>query len=249
MAAFREHVRFSSMLGVGYGVASSLLLGFTPVQGALAGGLTAFGGMLPDLDSARGRPAQEIFPLVGAVAPLFLIGPVMQWAGIPNAPETVILALIGMYIAIRYGGPVLVHKLSVHRGMFHSLPAMIIAGELVFLGYPLHDNATRLLMGAGVALGFFSHLLLDEIYSVQVDGVRVRLKKSWGTAIKWAGPKFLPNAVAFALAGLLTYASLNSAGWIESEVLRAEQSAPEQEASTTPPVETASETDETIIAR
>jgi hypothetical protein len=245
MAAFREHVRFSSMLGIGYGVASSLWLGFTPVQGALAGGLTAFGGMLPDLDSARGRPAQEIFPLVGAVAPLFLIGPLLQWAGIPSAPDTVMLALIGMYIAIRYGGPWFVDKLSVHRGMFHSLPAMIIAGEVIFLGYPIQENPIRLLMAAGVAIGFFSHLLLDEIYSVQVDGVRVRLKKSWGTAIKWVGPNFLANAVAFSLAGVLTYASLTSAGWIKPEPLQAEQ----QDAGTSDDlrIETAVESGEPVV--
>jgi membrane-bound metal-dependent hydrolase YbcI (DUF457 family) len=163
----------------------------------------------------------------------------MQWAGIPSAPDTVMLALIGMYIAIRYGGPWFVDKLSVHRGMFHSLPAMIIAGEVVFLGYPLAENRIRLLMAAGVAIGFFSHLLLDEIYSVQVDGVRVRLKKSWGTAIKWAGPNFLANAVAFSLAGVLTYASLHAAGWIEAEPLQAErpQAAPLDD----PRVETAAE--------
>ena len=36
MAAFREHVIFSSLLGAGYGAVASFVFGFTPVQGSLA---------------------------------------------------------------------------------------------------------------------------------------------------------------------------------------------------------------------
>ncbi len=58
MAAYREHITFSTMLGVGYGLGATFALGFTPAQGALAAWLTALGGMLPDLDSESGRPVR-----------------------------------------------------------------------------------------------------------------------------------------------------------------------------------------------
>ena len=54
-------------------------------------------------------------------------------------------------------------------------------------------------MGWFVAIGFLSHLVLDELYSVQWSGVRVTLKKSSGSALKMFGPEFVPNAMAYML--------------------------------------------------
>ncbi|QDU35939.1 hypothetical protein Mal4_02210 [Maioricimonas rarisocia] len=214
MAAFREHVSVSGLLGLSYGLGTSLLLGFTPVQGALAGWLTAVAGMLPDLDSDRGRPVRELFGILAAVAPLLLVGRVLAWTGMRNDTETVMILLVVMYLAIRYGLAWLVNTFSVHRGMFHSLPAMIIAAEVTYLGYPSELTTVKLLMGGGVAVGFFSHLLLDEMYSVQLNGIRVRFKKSWGTAIKLVGERMMPNVITYALLLTLTYAMLSDAGLI-----------------------------------
>ncbi len=69
MAGYKTHITVSGALGVGYGVAGSILAGFTPVEGALAGVLTWFSGMLPDLDSASGRPVREVFSLLAALRP------------------------------------------------------------------------------------------------------------------------------------------------------------------------------------
>lgn len=216
MASFQQHVTFSSLLGIGYGAGVYLGLEFSPVQSALAGCLAAVGGMLPDLDAPNGKPGQEIFALTAAVAPLVLIGRVLQWSGLPSDPETIMLLLVGLYISIRYGLAFLIHKVSVHRGMFHSIPAMLIAGELVYLGYPHQQPLTKLMMAGAVTLGFFSHLLLDEIYSVEWKSALPSLKKSSGTAIKMFGPTFLPNVVTYAALGALSYGVLVDADLIET---------------------------------
>jgi hypothetical protein len=215
MASFQQHITFSSLLGAGYGAAAYLGLEFTPVQAALAGCLTAVGGMLPDLDAPTGRPGREIFGLTAAVAPLVLIGRVLHWTGLPNDPETIMLLLVGMYFAVRYGAALIVHRLSTHRGMFHSIPAMLISGELVYLGYPGDTIPIKLLMAGGVTLGFFSHLFLDEVYSVDFKQGLPSLKKSSGTAIKMYGPAFAPNVVTYALFGALSYAVLVDADLIK----------------------------------
>ncbi|RLS56622.1 MAG: metal-dependent hydrolase [Planctomycetota bacterium] len=214
MAAFREHVIFSSLLGVSYGAVASLGLHFTPVQGALAAVMTGVAGMLPDLDLDHGKPARELFGLLAAVAPLLLVGRILQWLHLPADRETVMLAIVVLYMLIRYQLAFLVAKFCVHRGMFHSIPALIIAAELAYLTYPSESTKVKLLVGTGVALGFFSHLLLDEIYSVEIDGLKVGLKKSSGTAIKMFGEAFWPNVVAFAMAATLSYATLQDAGLI-----------------------------------
>lgn len=214
MAAFREHILFSSLLGVGYGVSAATLFKFSPTEAMLAGYLTGVGGMLPDLDIPTGRPGQEIFSLAAAAVPLLTVGHVLQAARLPVNTESMILVMLCMYFLIRYGLAWLVHKLSVHRGMFHSLPAMAIAGEAMYLVYPSPNPFVKLLMGGGLALGFFSHLFLDEVYSVGWAGPVPQVKKSFGTAIKWGSPALGPTLFTYALLVALTFFAGEQAGII-----------------------------------
>ncbi len=214
MASFKEHIAFSSLLGVGYGIAAHFGLGFTPTQAALSGYLAGIGGMLPDLDSATGRPVREIFSLTAAVAPLVLIGRVLRATGLPTDTETVILVMLVMYFIIRYGLSWMVSRFSTHRGMFHSFPAMCIAGEVVYLMYPSEFTTVKLLMGSGIALGFLSHLFLDEVYAVQWVGMIPKFKKSFGTAMKFAGPAFGATVFTYALFFTASFIVLQDAGLI-----------------------------------
>ena len=116
------------------------------------------------------------------------------------------------YAFAKYGGAFMLGKLTVHRGMFHSIPALLIASELTFLAYYSQDVRVRLLMAIGVGIGFLSHLVLDEMYSVQWDGSRVRFKNSSGTAMKFFGNEAIPNGVAMSMLMILTYMSLVQAG-------------------------------------
>jgi hypothetical protein len=218
MAAYREHITVSGMLGAGVGLASTFAFGFTPVQGMLAGWLTAIGGILPDLDSDSGRPVREMFGLTASVLPLLLLGRVLHWTGLPGDPETIMVLFLAMYLIIKYGLAAIVARVSVHRGMFHSVPALLIAAESVYLAYPSQQLRVKLLMAGGIAVGFFSHLLLDEMYSVQWSGVRVTLKKSAGSALKMFGQGFAGNAVAYMLLVCLTMMTLTDAGIIAPPV-------------------------------
>ena len=203
MAAYREHITVSGALGVGVGLAASWLFGFTGVQGALAGCLTGVGGMLPDLDSKSGRPVREIFGAVAAIAPLVLMRRLIIWGG--DLDGAMLLAVL-VYVSIRYGAAQLLGMVAVHRGMFHSIPAMLIAGELVFMAYHSSLFSVKLLMGLGVIIGFGSHLILDEIYAVQWNGIRVKLNKAAGSAFKLMGNNAIPNIVTYGLLFMLTYA-------------------------------------------
>jgi hypothetical protein len=212
MAGYREHISVSGLCGVCYGVGTAYAFGFTPVQGALAGCLTWVAGMLPDLDSDTGKPIREVFSLVAAMAPLVLMRRLEEWCG--GNLEAAVLAAIGLYAAIRYGAAAVLSKISVHRGMFHSIPAMLIAAELVFLAYRSDSMAVKLLMAGGVALGFLSHLVLDELYSVQWSGLRLRLNKAAGSAFKLLGRSYVPNVFTWTVLMFLTYLSLVDAGLI-----------------------------------
>lgn len=212
MAAYREHISVSGILGVAYAGLASMAMGFTIDQGAVAGVLAWVGGMLPDLDSQSGRPVRELFGLISVLIPISTI-PHLAAAGIST--ERIFLFIAVSYLTVRYGGAALLGRLSVHRGMFHSIPAMVIAAEIVFLAYPDASELVRLLMAGAVAVGFFSHLLLDEMYSVQWNGLRVKLAKSAGSAIKLFGNRVGPNAFTWSLLCFLTYANLVDVGILE----------------------------------
>jgi hypothetical protein len=114
-----------------------------------------------------------------------------------------ILIAIVLYAAIRYGLRYLLQRYTVHRGMFHSLAAGAIFGELAFLLMFGAETSVRWFIAGGVVAGFLSHLILDEIYSVEWDG-RPRLKKSFGTAIKLFGKGWWPNISTYGKLALLT---------------------------------------------
>ena len=209
MADYRTHITTSGILGAGYGLAASLGAGFTPVQGMLAAVLTGVAGMLPDLDSDSGRPVREVFGLLAAVAPLLMHNRLVAWGG---GTEPAILLSVLLYIAIRYGLSTLLQLLSVHRGMYHSIPALFIAGEATYLAYLTDTPSVRGLMALGVGLGFASHLILDEIYSVRWNGALLQLKPSAGSAVKLLGKSWPANIFASGLALTLGYAVLVDGG-------------------------------------
>ncbi|MBL8820331.1 MAG: metal-dependent hydrolase [Planctomyces sp.] len=209
MAGYREHISVSGLLGVAYGCAAMFLFGFSLVQSSIAAVLTWMAGMLPDLDAEGGRPVRELSSLTAALMPLLVLQNVHA---IGVTGDRAMLFALASYAVVKYGGAFLLAKLTIHRGMFHSIPALLISAEVTFLAYHSHEQRVRILMAIGVGLGFLSHLVLDEMYSVQWDGTRIRLKNSSGTALKFFGTEAVPNGITMALLMFCTYMSLVQGG-------------------------------------
>jgi LexA-binding, inner membrane-associated putative hydrolase len=169
MASYRGHLTFSSALGAAYGAWATFdwEMDWGPVL--LGSGLTALGGLLPDLDSDSSVPFREVFGLAAAVTPLLLIHRI---AHLGFSPEQTLVVTGGIYVFIRYGLRAVFKKLTVHRGMFHSIPAMLIAGLTIFLLYHGAPE-NRLFLSAGVMIGFLSHLVLDQLYGIDLMGGRL----------------------------------------------------------------------------
>ena len=199
MAGFRMHITVSSAVGVAYGAAAVEPMGFTTEAGVLAAGVTAIGGMLPDLDHQAGRPMREMFGLAAVIVPLMLAH---RFRHIGMSPEGVLASFLFGYLFVRYVAIALFKRITVHRGMYHSIPAMLVAGLCVYLAYHSDDRRIRELLACGVMLGFLSHLILDEIYSVGWDGLKPTLKSSAGSAVKFASSS-LPATplIAFSSSG------------------------------------------------
>lgn len=212
MPGFRVHITGSSIVGAGYGAAAWFVGDMHPTTCGLAAGLCAVAGMLPDLDSGPGIPLRESVAFAAAVVPMMMIHRFHQM-GLPL--EAMILAGALIYLAIRFGLSWLLKSYSHHRGMFHSLPAAAIAGQTTFLAFGAEDPLRRYFVSSAVVLGFLTHLVLDEIWSVKMGWFGPKVKKSFGTALKFHGPVMWPNLVTYALALILGALAAGDAAWTE----------------------------------
>jgi hypothetical protein len=168
----------------------------------LGAGLTALGGLLPDLDSDSSVPVRELFSLAAIITPLLLV-PWVRSLGFSMEQMIVILATV--YLLIRYGARALLGKLTVHRGMFHSIPAMLIAGLLVLLMYRSPVVIDRLYLAGGIMLGFASHLVLDELCAVDLLGGKLHLKKHAGSPLKLYSSSWSATLMTYGLLAWLAY--------------------------------------------
>ena len=185
MAGFKTHISFSTAIGVGY-VGFGYAVQDMPLDTAIVGGaLCGFSGMLPDLDSDYGVPLRETMAFTAAIVPMLLVG---HFHSLGLSHDGMILAAVSLYLLVRFGVTNMMRKYTVHRGMFHSIPAALIFAGAAFLLSGTSPIDVRYFKAGGVLLGFMSHLLLDEIYSVEWKGGRWQFKKSFGTAVKfWGG--------------------------------------------------------------
>ena len=212
MPGFRVHITGSSIVGAGYGVAAWFVGDMHPMTCGQGAGLCAVAGMLPDLDSGPGIPLRESVAFAAAVVPMMMIHRFHQM-GLPL--EAMILAGAIIYLAIRFGMSWLLKSYSHHRGMFHSLPAAAIAGQTTFLAFGAEDPLRRYFVSSAVVLGFLTHLVLDEIWSVKMGWFGPKVKKSFGTALKFHGPVMWPNLLTYALALILGALAAGDAAWTE----------------------------------
>ena len=126
------------------------------------------------------------------------------------------------YGAVRYLALGVFSALTVHRGIFHSLVAALFFWFLVTsLSYYLFALSALFAWSIGFFLffGYIVHLLLDELFSV--DLLNSRLKSSFGTALKIADFHNARTSLLMTAAALLMFFSTPSAqpflDWVTSK--------------------------------
>jgi membrane-bound metal-dependent hydrolase YbcI (DUF457 family) len=202
MGDYKQHIGFAGVLAVLYAAAASFWAGIHWLYGSIAALLATLSGLLPDLDHPIGVELKGFTGILGVLAAL------ATWEHVggrdPNFPfELHLWSVFIAYVAVRHGLRRVLAKLMVHRGISHSVPTGAVWGCLTYLYYPSQFHMIRVLMAAAVMLGFASHLVLDEICSVDLKGER--LKNSFGTAIKFWAPSPWATLAMYSLLGFLVY--------------------------------------------
>ena len=180
MANFSTHLNVASLSGA---VLSSVLAINTNIDNKtifFCFVATIIGGILPDIDHDKSTPLKIMhFVFSNLIAFLVIY---KYFAHLKVLEMVLIWFFVNLIIAIIF---YIFKKTTKHRGMIHSIPAAFLAWFLSsFILYKFFnfDLFNSYLIGMFVFIGFIIHLLLDEIYSVDLTGRKI--KKSFGSALK-----------------------------------------------------------------
>jgi hypothetical protein len=160
------------------------------------------GSVLPDIDLKDSRPSHAMFAGLGVFFAFTVLFSLQQKYSVAE----MIILWLGTLVLVRYVAHAFFHRLSAHRGIWHSLLASAFCGCATATVY-----ATVLGRPAGVAwlaagfmvIGYLTHLILDELYSVDV--MDTRLKASFGTALKIIDPRHPGATAAMAIATVIAF--------------------------------------------
>jgi len=200
MANFTTHIVVGTIVSGSLAtltLASDMIAPENLVAITLAGSL---GSVLPDIDLKDSRPSRAMF---AGLAIFFSFAVLFHFAPRLSIAEMWLL-WVGTLLFVRYGLHTLFHNYAVHRGIWHSISAGIVcalATAIVFyyaLGRP--DGVAWLAAGF-LLIGYLTHLVLDEIYSVDVMGIHI--KKSFGTALKFIDTRNPAASSAMVVCGAL----------------------------------------------
>lgn len=188
MADFKTHVTVAAILSAPL-AASTFIMGFANMNEAIFYALAGtLGGLLPDIDADDSAAIRLIFRLFGALA-----GGLAIAFGMDKLIHWQVLALaIVSYLVVRFPIQWVFEQFTIHRGTLHSLLAnMMFALLAVPITYHLFALEAKTAWGIGgfIFLGATIHLILDELYSIELTGMRI--KRSFGTAMKltdWGEP-------------------------------------------------------------
>jgi hypothetical protein len=181
MADFATHLGWGAV-AAGLGASATYAADIVPAGHLMTLTMAGImGSLLPDIDLEKAVPSRMLFTGLG----LFFAFLVMfNFKSTYSILELWIIWL-GVFAAIRFGAYHAFHRNAVHRGIFHSLLAALffMVATAILCAYGLGFSAIVAWMaGLFVFFGFLVHLILDEAYSVDITGARI--KRSFGSAMK-----------------------------------------------------------------
>jgi len=202
MASFQGHLYGSAAVSAAAGLGVDSLGWAQPDQVLALFMLGVVGGLLPDIDADNSTPVRILFILLG-VAAAFLVSLSLA-DGIGLGERVLLWGLV--FLLVRFGLFEVFARFTVHRGVWHSwLAAAFVALATVVVAYRLVGIPAlgSWLAGSFVALGYLTHLCLDEIAGVDLRNNRI--KRSFGTALKPFSIASPPASVAMLLGTLVLF--------------------------------------------
>lgn len=191
MANFKTHVN-TAIITSGLTATALLSAQHITFSGAIwLWFLGSIGGLLPDIDSDNSTSLDTIFGIftlsIVLITVHFISSSFFQDARFIELVVSTIVVYGIMRLIVR---PLFEH-LTIHRGSCHSILFLVFIAILTTqFTWKITENhipksdLIAWLSGGFILLGGITHLLLDEMYSVDLQNATI--KRSFGTAIKLA---------------------------------------------------------------
>lgn len=161
------------------------------------------GGLLPDIDSDSSKPLTILFEILSITLPLVAL--IALFAPMPILKTILAWLLLGLFLRLTLFKLFL--RFTRHRGIFHSVAMAVLVGEVAALVlHKLFGVGMRLsaIYGFMLFFGYMIHLILDEIYSINALGLR--MKRSFGSALKlYDRDNPIGTLIVYVLIALLYY--------------------------------------------
>ena len=181
MADFNTHVLVAAGVASIAATVTAKLLDLPADLAILFTVCGSIGGVAPDIDLKYSWPSKILFSVLGTVVAL-----IMVFTHLADYTVTeLILGAIGFFLLVRFPIWALFHQFTVHRGALHSIAACFmfaIATAAASNHFLSLAPANSWLLACFMFGGCIIHLLLDELYSVDFMGARI--KRSFGSALK-----------------------------------------------------------------
>ena len=198
MAQFKTHLAGGVAAGAGISALGFFTQGLNLTQACAVFVIGSVGGLLPDLDSDTGKPLALLFELISVLIPalLFMSFVRQEW----TSPEFLVCYFTLSYLFINYVVCALIKRLTVHRGIMHSVPFALLSGGIGYILFASSGKGIATIAGLAVLAGCLTHLVLDELNSFTLKfGFIPWLKRSSGTALKLKSDSLAINLLIYCL--------------------------------------------------
>ena len=198
MAQFKTHLAGGVVAGAGISALGLFTQGLNLTQACAVFIIGSVGGLLPDLDSDSGKPLELLFELISVLIPalLFMSFVREEW----SSSEFLVCYFTLSYLFINYVVCALIKRLTVHRGIMHSIPFALLSGGVGYLLFASSGKEIATIAGLAVLAGCLTHLVLDELNSFTLKfGFMPWLKRSSGTALKLKTNSLATNLFIYCL--------------------------------------------------
>ncbi len=206
MAGYKAHLATGMALGLISGIGVVLFAVPSIIFAPLIFIAIVIGSFLPDLDSDTGYPVKLLFLVLGIVIAAS-VG-FYLYDAVDARVYAIVVGVLGTFGLINFALKYLFKRLTTHRGIFHSLVAVIITililnSAFLAIGLEIFDS---LLFSGAVGIGYLGHLILDESNSiVNLSGIPFIPKKSLGSALKISTSSLRMNIAVLAIIFALIY--------------------------------------------
>ena len=196
MADFNTHLLGGVLVGGAFSTIAFISMDLNFIQSYAVFTMGVLGGLLPDLDSDTGKPLEIISAAVSVLVPALLLSNIAKQYTI--SPEFLISYFTVCYFIINYVFCELLKRITIHRGIMHSIPFSFLAAQIAYLLFKPSGLTLATMISCVVFFGCLIHLILDEFHSFYLKfGFIPMLKRSSGTALKLFSNNLLANVVIY----------------------------------------------------